>query len=220
MIYYVHLLKGLFSPNVFFYQIGKAEEIRGLWKKAALLTLLCVLFFSLSSYFGLGMEFLSKEITEIGQQQMEAKKFIVAVGQLVWGITYALFVLFGLSVIFWAALDMEYLKIVAIQLFVLVILLLEKVILLPLNVWLGIGPEASPFSLGVITRYLTSNMILVYFFSHFSIFKVWTIFFQYRGLKGLSDKNPKVVLLIIVVVNLFFWLASALLSYLKLERLI
>lgn len=220
MVYYVHLLKGLFSPNVFFYQIGKAEEIRGLWKKAALLTLFSVLFFSLSSYFGLGMDFLTKEITEIGQQELEAKKFLVASGQVIWGIAYALFVLFGVSIIFWATLDMEYVKIVAIQLFVLSILLAEKLLLLPLNVWLGIGPEASPFSLGVITRYVTSNIILINFFSHISIFKIGAMFFQYKGLKRLSERNPKVVFLIVVAVNIFFWLASALLSYLKIEKLI
>lgn len=220
MVYYVHLLKGLFSPNVFFYQIGKAEEIRGLWKKAALLTLFSVIFFSISSYFGLGMDFLTKEITEIGQQELEAKKFLVASGQVIWGIAYALFVLFGVSIIFWATLDMEYVKIVAIQLFVLSILLAEKLLLLPLNVWLGIGPEASPFSLGVITRYVTSNIILINFFSHISIFKIGAMFFQYKGLKRLSERNPKVVFLIVVAVNIFFWLASALLSYLKIEKLI
>ncbi|QED49645.1 hypothetical protein [Cytobacillus dafuensis] len=220
MIYYVHLWKGLLDPNVFSYQIGKAEEVRGVWKKAALLTLFSILLFSLSGYFGLGQDFLMKEITEISRQELEAKKLLITAGQLLWGLAYALFILFGFSVILWAMLDLPYKKIVVVQLFVLSLLLAEKAILLPLNIWLGIGPEASPFSLGVLMRYMTSNIIIVQFFSHLSIFKIWVIYFQYKGLKNVSEKSPRLVLFIIIFVHVFFWLASALLSYLKIESLI
>lgn len=220
MVYYIHLLKGLLAPQILFFQLGKVEEIRGLWKRAAILVFLSVLLFSLSSFFGLGMDFLSKEITEIGRQELEAKKLFIFVGQMVWGLFYALLVIFGVSLVLWALLDMQYKKIVVIQLFVLSIFLLEKTILLPIRVSFGIGPESSPLSLGVIAQYFTANTIVVYAFSQLSIFKLWAIFFQYKGLKALSDKNPKIVLLLIVIVNLFIWITSALLSYLKLERLI
>ena len=220
MVYYVHLLKGLLAPQILFFQLGKAEEIRGIWKRAAILVFLSVLLFSLSSFLGLGMDFLSKEIVEISKQELEAKKSLVWMGQMIWGLSYALLVIFGVSLVLWALLDMQYKKIVVIQLFVLCIYLLEKIILLPIRVSFGIGPESSPLSLGVIAQYVTANTIVFYTISHLSIFKIWAIFFQYKGLKGLSDKNPKIVLLLIVVVNLFIWLTSALLSYLKFERLI
>lgn len=220
MVYYIHLLKGLLAPQILFFQLGKVEEIRGLWKKAAILVFLSVLLFSLSSFFGLGMDFLSKEITEISRQELEAKKLFIFVGQMVWGLFYALLVIFGVSLVLWALLDMQYKKIVVIQLFVLSIFLLEKTILLPIRVSFGIGPESSPLSLGVIAQYFTANTIVVYTFSQLSIFKLWAIFFQYKGLKALSDKNPKIVLLLIVIVNLFIWITSALLSYVKFERLI
>lgn len=220
MVYYIHLFKGLLAPQILFFQLGKTEEIRGLWKRAAILVFLSVLLFSLSSFLGIGMDLLSKEIAEISKQEFEVKKLFVWIGQMVWGLFYALLVIFGVSVVLWALLDMQYKKIVVIQLFVLCILLLEMAILLPFRIWVGIGPESSPFSLGVLTQYITANTIVIYVFSHLSIFKLWAIFFQYKGLKGLSEKNPKIVLFIIVVVNLFIWLASALLSYLKFERLI
>lgn len=220
MVYYMHLVKGFVAPHILFFQLGKAEEIRGLWKRAAFLVFLSVLLFSVSSFYGLGTDFLTKEIAEISDQAFETKKLLVWIGQMIWGFAYAALVIFGMALVLWAILDMPYMKIVVIQLFVLSLLLVEKAILLPIRVSFGIGPESSPFSLGVIAQYVTTNSIIIYIFSHASIFKIGAIFFQYKGLKGLSDRNPKLVLLLIILVNLFFWLASALLSYLKIERLI
>ncbi|MEH7121991.1 MULTISPECIES: hypothetical protein [unclassified Bacillus (in: firmicutes)] len=220
MVYYVHLLKGLLAPNTFSYQIMRAETIRGLWKKAIWLTVISMILFTLSGYFGIGMDFLTKEITDLSRKEFEMEKLFAIVGRLIWGMIFSLLVLFGFSVILWAILDMSYKKIVVVQQFVLCILLLEKAILLPFNIWLGIGPEASPFSLGVIAAYLTSSSILVYFFSHISLFTVWVIFFQYKALKGLGERSPKTVLLTIILAHLFIWVVSALLSYLEIEKLI
>lgn len=217
MVYYVHLLKGLLAPNTFSYQIMKAELIRGLWKKAVWLIVISMILFTLSGYFGIGMEFLTKEIS---RKEFEIEKLFAIVGRLIWGMIYSMLVLFGFSVILWAILDMSYKKIVTVQQFVLCILLLEKAILLPFHIWLGIGPEASPFSLGVLAAYLTSSSILVYFFSHLSLFTVCVVFFQYNALKGLSERSPKTVLLTIILAHLVIWLVSALLSYLAIEKFI
>lgn len=220
MVFNVQLLKGLLAPNTLTYQIMNAERLKGLWKKTVLLAFVSMILFALYGYFGVGMDFLTKEITELSRQELETKKLFVILGRLIWGLIYSMLVLFGFSVVLWAILDMAYRKIVIVQLFVLSILLLEKAILLPICIWLGIGLEASPFSLGVMARYLTSSSILVYFFSHFSLFKIWAVIFQYQALKSLSERNPKTVLVIIIVVNLLIWLLSSLLSYLEIEKLI
>lgn len=220
MVYYVHLFKGIFNPSTFSYQIEKAEEIRGLWKKVVILLLSSILLSAIASYYGVGMDFLSKEITEIPAQELEAKKLFAGIGKLFWGAGYAAFVLFGWSIILWALMDLQYKKLVVIQLVVLVILLIEKAILLPFSIFVGISPEFSPFALGVIARYFTSNMIVVYILSHLSIFKIWVIIFQYICIKRMSEKSPKVIFILIVCVNLFFWLVSTLLSYLKIESLL
>jgi hypothetical protein len=198
----------------------KAEEIRGLWKKVVFLILSSILISAIASYYGVGLDFLAKEITGIPQQEFEAKKVMAGIGKVIWGAGFAAFVLFGWSIILWALMDLPYKKLVVIQLFVLIILLLEKAVLLPFNVSLGISSEFSPFGLGVMARYITSNMIVVYLLSHISIFKIWVIIFQYVCIKRMSEKNPKVIFILIVCVNLFFWLISTLLSYLKIESLI
>lgn len=220
MVYYVHLFKGMLNPSTFSYQVEKAEEIRGLWKKVVFLILISIFLSTIASYYGVGMDFLAKEITGISQQELEAKKLMTSIGKVIWGAGYAAFVLFGWSIILWALMDLQYKKLVVIQLVVLAILLLEKAILLPFNISLGISPEYSPFALGVIARYITSNMIVVYILSHISIFKIWVIIFQYTCIKKMSEKSPKVILILLVCVNLFFWLVSTLLSYLKIESLL
>ncbi|KOP71969.1 hypothetical protein ACFFHH_02020 [Cytobacillus solani] len=220
MVYYVQLIKGLLHPSNFSYQMEKAEEIRGLWKKVVFLILSSILISAIAGYYGVGLDILAKEITGIPQQELEAKKVIAGIGKVIWGAGFAAFVLFGWSIILWALMDLPYKKLVVIQLFVLIILLLEKAVLLPFNVSLGISSEFSPFGLGVMARYITSNMIVVYLLSHISIFKIWVIIFQYVCIKRMSEKNPKVIFILIVCVNLFFWLISTLLSYLKIESLI
>ncbi|WP_313800950.1 hypothetical protein [Cytobacillus sp.] len=220
MVYYVHLFKGMLYPSTFSYQMEKAEEIRGLWKKVVFLILISIFLSAIASYYGVGMDFLAKEITGISQQELEAKKLMTSIGKVIWGAGYAAFVLFGWSIILWALMDLQYKKLVVIQLVVLAILLLEKAILLPFHISLGISPEYSPFALGVIARYITSNMIVVYILSHISIFKIWVIIFQYTCIKRMSEKSPKVILILIICVNLFFWLVSTLLSYLKIESLL
>ncbi|MBY0123511.1 hypothetical protein [Bacillus sp. S/N-304-OC-R1] len=216
----VQLLKGLLAPNTLVYQIMNAEKVRGLWKKAALLCFMSIILYALYGFYGVGMDFLTKEITEFDMKELETMKLLVIVGRLIWGVIYSILVLFGFSVILWATLDMSYIKIVVVQLFVLCILLFEKAVVLPICILLGIGLEASPFSIGVIARYLSTSSILVYFLSHFSLFKLWAVIFQYKILKGLSERNPKTVLIMIIIVNLLIWLVSSLLSYLEIERLI
>ncbi|MBP2242274.1 fatty acid desaturase [Cytobacillus eiseniae] len=220
MVYYVHLFKGMREPSILSYQMEKAEEIRGLWKRVVILLLISMLLSAIASYYGVGLGFLAKEITGIPQQELEAKKLIAGIGKIIWAAGFGAFVLFGWSLILWALIDLQYKKLVVIQLFVLVILLLEKAILLPFSISLGIGSEFSPFALGVVAKYITSNLIVIHLLSHLSIFKIWVIVFQYICMKRMSEKNPKIILLLIICVNLFFWVVSTLLSYLKIESLL
>jgi hypothetical protein len=220
MIYRMRLFRGVLEPNTHLYQLEKAEVIRGLWAMLLLLIFSSGLVFFIGGYFGIGSEYLSKYITELSRNEFETYKLFVIIGQFLWGIFYAVAVLFLPAIIYWALFDSEFRKLLVMQSYVLFILLAEKVILTPFQIMLGIGAESSPFSLGVITQYITDHRWFVHFSGTISIFSVLGIVIQYKVLKSITDKNPKLLLTIVILLNVIGWGLLATLSYLRLEKLI
>ncbi len=74
------------------------------------------------------------------------------------------------------------------QFFVVTILLIEKVILIPFTIFMGLPDLSNPFSFGIIGQYLTSNDIILQFLAQLSIFKIWAVVLQYKYVKALSGK--------------------------------
>ncbi|PLR76195.1 hypothetical protein CU633_17195 [Bacillus sp. V3-13] len=220
MFFQNKLTKGLWDPARFFYQLREAERITGLWNRVVLLLLASALIFGLGTYTGVGTEILSKEITQLPISEFEAHKALFAAGQILWGLFYAALVLFVPSLFFWTLTDIEYKKLTVVQTLVLLILLIEKVVLLPFQITFGLDRFSSPFSLGVIAQYLSIKSFFVYFLATITVFKIWGMALQYKALKLLSDKNPKILLLMIISINLAAWLFSALISYIEFEKVL
>jgi hypothetical protein len=220
MFYRINLLRGLQHPTRFSYQLGMAEKILGLWSRIGLLLLVSCLIYGMSAFFGVGTESLSREITELSIQDYETHKALFALGQIIWGLLGSILILFIPSLFFWAISDAEYKRMVVIQLFVLFLFLLEKIIFLPFQIMFGLQSNSSPFSLGIIGQYLTSNTFLIHLLATISIFKVWAIYIQFTALKELVEMNQKLLLTIIIFLNLFFWLLSALFSYIEFEKVL
>ena len=124
------------------------------------------------------------------------------------------------SLFFWTLSDLDLKKLLAVQFFVLPIFLLEKIIIIPLATLLGLTQVSSPFSLGILAQYITGNNFIIYFLAAISIFKVWAIFIEYKYLKMLSNKNPKVILLMVIGINLVIWLFAALFSFIQFEKIL
>ncbi|MDE3840193.1 hypothetical protein C0966_12635 [Bacillus methanolicus] len=220
MIYRMRLFRGILEPNTYLYQLEKAEVIRGLWIRLLLLILASGLVFFIGGYYGIGSEILSKYITELSRSEFETYKLFVIIGQFIWGIFYAAAVLFLPALIFWALFEPEFRKLLVMQAFVLFFLIAEKVILAPIQITLGIGAESSPLSLGVITQYITDHGWLAHFSGAISIFSVLGIVIQFKVLKAITDKNPKLLFAIVVLINVIGWALEAALSILGLEKLI
>ncbi|PLR85077.1 hypothetical protein CVD25_00315 [Bacillus canaveralius] len=220
MFFQNKLTKGLRDPARFFYQLTEAERVTGLWNRAVLLVLASMLIFGISTYTGIGTEILSKEITQLPISEFEAHKALFAVGQIIWGLFYAALVLFVPSLFFWTLTDTEYKKLIVVQMFVLLILLVEKLILIPFQITFGLDQFSSPFSLGVIAQYLSIHPFFVYFLASITVFKIWSMALQYKAVKLLSDKNSKILLLMIISINLAAWLFSALIAYIEFEKVL
>lgn len=216
----IHVLRGLFYPDLYTYKLRDSEYVPGVWKNTAMLVLLSGLIFGISAYFGIGSEYLSKNLTAVSRENYELHKLLFMIGQLIWGLFYGLAMIFIPALFFWTFSDIELKKFVTVQLYVMPVLLLEKVINIPLATGLGLIKTSSPFSLGVIAQYITNNDFIIYFLAAITLFKVWVIFIEYKYIKMLTGKRPGIVLLLVIGINLIFWLFSALFSFIQFEKIL
>ncbi|UII55644.1 hypothetical protein LS684_18770 [Cytobacillus spongiae] len=220
MIYQVRLLKGLLHPQELFFQLHKAEVIKGLKPRIFLLFVFSIIIYAMSAFYGMGTESISKELAELPRSEFETRKLLFMLGKIAWAILYTAIILFVPAAFFWVFTDLPFNKVVVIQLIAACLLLLEKaLVFLVASIW-GLNRFSSPFSLGVVSQYVIEYEFLIYFFSFISIFSVWTIYFQYNGIKKISNKEPKMVALMVVGINLIFWLIASLFSIIKFEKLL
>jgi MFS family permease len=216
----VEVLRGLFNYHYYAYKLRDSEDVPGVWKNTALLILLSGLGFGISAYFGIGSEYLSRKLTSISREEYEMHKLLFMAGQTILGLVFGAIMIFLPALFFWTLSDLELKKLLTIQFFVLPIFLLEKLVVLPLALSLGLTQISSPFALGTIAQYITGNTFIIYFLASISIFKVWAIFIEYKYLKMLTGKNPRIVLLMVIGINLVFWLFSALFSFVQFEKIL
>jgi hypothetical protein len=220
MVFNIQLLKGVLEQKNYIYQLEKAEVLRGIWSRLLLLLAFSTVISVVASYYGVGMDFISRELEILSVKEFETNKFIVASGKVLWALCYVALILLFPTVLFWVFFGIEFKKLVSMQLVVLLVLLLEKLLLLPFEIFIGIGKESSPFALGNIASLLIANKWFVYLFGAISIVKVWVIQFQYKCLMALDDRRPLVILAVVVFVNLVAWCATATVLFLSIEKLL
>ena len=216
----IHVLRGLFYPDLYTYKLRDSEYVPGVWKNTTMLVLFSGLIFGISAYFGIGSEYLSKNLTAVSRENYELQKLLFMIGQLIWGLFYGIAMIFIPALFFWTFSDIELKKFVTVQLYVMPVLLLEKVINIPLATGLGLIKTSSPFSLGVIAQYITNNDSIIYFLAAITLFKIWAIFIEYKYIKMLTGKRRGIVLLLVIGINLIFWLFSALFSFIQFEKIL
>ncbi|WP_428910069.1 hypothetical protein [Niallia sp. Krafla_26] len=217
-MFQVRLFKTLKEPYYTALQLRKAEDLTGFWMKLILLLLFSVLLAFVTSFLGVGNDILSAELNQRSPIEFETIKSLFAIGQIGWSLFEALFILFIPSLFFWALSDIEWKKFIVVQQGVLVILLIEKILLLPFAIFLGLSLDLSnPFSLGIIGQALTNQEYVLQILSQISIFKIWAIVLQYKYIKVLADHSAKRTALFVIGFNVVILLISAFFSIMDLE---
>ncbi|CAM3833197.1 hypothetical protein [Mesobacillus thioparans] len=216
----IEVFRGLFNYNYYTYKLRDTERFPGVWKKTILFILLSGLIFGVSAYLGVDSEYLSKKLTSITRAEYEMNKSLFLAGQIIQGLFFGAILLFLPALFFWTVTDLEFKRLLTIQLFVMPILLMEKLLIVPMAIYLGLTKISSPFSLGVIAQYITGNDFLIHFLAYISIFKIWAIFIEYKYLKAMTDRNPKITLLFVIAIHLVIWLFAALISFVRMENIL
>ena len=180
-----------------------------------MLYVVSILIFGCYGFLGIGSESFSKELLKLGTSEFEMGKVLILVGNLVAGIVYPTVYMFLIALFLWVLTDIEYLKLLIVQMIVFTLQLVEKILLVPFFVFLHLNYDANPFSLGVISQYFTSNEYVIHFFSEVTIFQVLIIAIQYYYLHKFTERNKYMVLLAIILSYFILWLVNALLAYIK-----
>ena len=219
-MYYVRLLRGLKEPYLTSQQLIKAEQLAGFWKKGLWLLFITLIVSTITAFFGIGNELLSKELNGLSSTQFEATKTLFAAGQVTWSIVAAILIMTVPSLFFWTVSDIEWKKYIIVQYLVVVILLIEKVILIPFTIFIGLPDISNPFSLGIIGQYFTSNDIILQFLAQLSIFKIWAVVLQYKYVKAFSEKSASQTALIVIGFNFIIMMVSVFLTIMDLDKLL
>lgn len=214
MDYHPNFLKFLFSPNDHLFRMNKAEQMKPFWKSNVLLVLLGMFLYLGMALLGIGSELISQDAVLLGELDYESSKLWFAVGRLLYGLLFGLFILFVPAYLYNLLTDIPYKKLVIMQQIVLFVLLIERLLWIPLIYFAGLDWYVSPFSFGIIASYITEHTWLIYFFGAISIFQLWIMYFQVHCLSYMSTTLKKGWLWVSVIfLHLLGWGFAATISF-------
>ena len=214
MTYHFNLIKFFFPVDDHLYRIHKAEKLTNIWKTSTWLVLFSVIIYAWMASLGMGSDLLSKGATELTELQYEQSKLWFVIGRIVFAVLLATFVLFVPALIFHLVTDIPYQKLVMMQQIVLCMMLIERVIWIPLFVYLGLDWYVSPLSFGIIISLLTQAEWPVYFFGAISLVQIGIIWFQIKYLSYLSSTGKSWIRINVIALHIFCWLIVAFITYL------
>ncbi|TFB14203.1 hypothetical protein E3U55_14230 [Filobacillus milosensis] len=196
------------------YRIEKAEYI-STWKMNVSLFLATIAIYIWMAWLGMGSNPISSTLHATTPGVFNAFKLWFIAGRGLFAIIFAGIILFLVSYIFYLFTSIPYRKLVIMQQVVLVVLLFERLLWIPLFVFLGLNWYVSPFSLGVLASYVTDFELVIYFFGAISILQIWIMFFQVKYMYRLQTLalDKRNIWWIVIAWHIFTYILVATLSY-------
>ncbi|PWA12643.1 hypothetical protein DCC39_05325 [Pueribacillus theae] len=213
-MYYLNVLKLFVSFGDQLDRISHAERIRNVWKLTGLLVFASIVTYGLMAYMGIGSALIMSGGAAYTPAEYESSKLWFIIGRSLAGAVSALAMICIPAMIFkWLIIEVPFQKLMAMQLGVFVIVLIERLTWIPLAVFFGLDWFVSPFSFGVIASHLTSKPWLIYFFGSISIFQLWIISFQIKFLNRMLGEKEKSVWLAVIFLRFLEWVLAAIVVF-------
>jgi hypothetical protein len=213
MFFRVQLWRGIFQPNIKFYQLRQAEDVAGFFTRLIILVIFSGLLSGLGVYAGLDTETFTRLIGKETTETIETMKFLFGVGSVLHGIIAPMVAMYLTSLFLWFLLkEAEFYQLMTIQLYVLFIGILEKSLWLAFRLVTGADLVSSPFGFGILAQLATDQPFLIHFMNSITIFDIWAIALQIIALKICTSlslkKNSVVTITIYLVMNMIASLLS------------
>src|SRR5690625_2491499 len=113
--YHPNLLRFLFSIYDHLYRIRTVEAMNPIWRSNSLLILLSMLIYLWMAFLGIGSNLISEDALVLGALNYEASKFWFVIGRILYGVFFALFILFVPAYLFKLLTDIPFKKLVVIK---------------------------------------------------------------------------------------------------------
>ncbi|MFD2639117.1 hypothetical protein [Piscibacillus salipiscarius] len=199
------------------FRIKRAEDIEKVWKVSLLLFLSTIIIYVWMAWLGMGTNPISSVFMSVSESNYNALKLYFIAGRAVFAVLLAALILYLTSYYFYLFTKIRYKKLVIMQQVVLIMMLFERLLWIPLFVYLGLDWYVSPFSLGVIASYIIDLEWFIYFFGAVSIIQLWIIGFQAKYLSNLTDMKRWKVWLMVILWHFFVYCIVATLSLFDVE---
>jgi hypothetical protein len=220
MKYQLNVWKALIHPRTHLYQLAQSEVIGSLKRNTFILLLLSLSVFFVKGMLGIEQHPISRELVTLSMDEFIERKTYFFVGQILNGGLYPLLFIVLPAIYYWSLTDIEFKKLIAVQMIVFPIYLLQSIIQALLYVLPGLPWYSSPLSLGILAQILTNNEFFIYFFGSITWFQVWIFYIQFKALKELTSINNSKKILFITVFHIIIILIHSLLSYIDFYQLV
>jgi hypothetical protein len=219
MSFHVRLWRGIFQPYKF-YQLREAEDVVGFFWRFIALFMFSGLLSGFSVYSGLDTEMFTRLIGKETTETIETMKFLFGIGSVLQGVISPMIVIYVSSLVLWFFLkEIEFHKIMTIQLYVIFINIIEKTLLIVFRLITGADTLSSPFGMGVLAQLATDQPLILHIMNSITIFGIWAIVIQILAIKICSSLSIQRISILVIALYLSINIFSSLLSLINIDHI-
>ena len=206
----------LSQPSHLTYQLENSEngKLKGYGKWVWLMFGLTLLYFIIRNLWGMNTNHLTYLYANGELDQYSYARLISFVGAIVLGIVFFLFHYYVVPyIIFVFTQNIEFRWIQKVQLYVIPVIILEKVFTIFVFAMFGYATPFTFFSLAPMVSYIYYEDVLLYFLNQLTVASVVTVWIQYTFLAEWEERK-KALLVKLIVIQLIFAILVACISIL------
>lgn len=212
MIYHLNIFKYFTATEDHLFRIERAEDIKNVKRTTLFLILASAIIYAWLAYLGIGSQLILDADLRFSTGAYESSKFWFIIGRALFGAIYAVIMIFIPAFIFKLLTNIEFNKLMIMQLIAFLFIIVERLTWIPLAVYGNLDWFVSPLSLGVIASYFTSKEWLIYFFGSISIFQVLIILLQVKFICYFLDVRKSLVAFSVFLLHFVEWWLITLIS--------
>ncbi len=195
-----------------------SSSMRDFKKRVWMVGFFGLLLFITQELWGMNTQHLTEIVAVGGKDPYTIARLMSLVGIMSWAVIYMFFHFFGIAFLLNRITKIELSKLAVLQLYVLALLLIEKALLFVIFTLLGMTTPVSLFSFGPLATVVFDHPFLLFFFNQLTIFTALIIAMQARFIRGFSEMNPRIVLVILIMIHIVMALVTAAVGILPIEE--
>lgn len=209
----------LSQPSHLTYQLENSEngKLKGYGKWVWRMFGFTLIYFIIRNLWGMNTNHLTYLYANGEVEQYSFARFISFIGSIVLGIVFFLFYYYVVPyIIFVFTQDIEFRWIQKVQLYVIPVIIVEKLVTLFVFVMFGFATPFTFFSLAPMVSYIYYEDVLLYFLNQLTVATVVTVWIQYTFLAEWEDRK-KALLVKLIIIQLVFAILVACISILPIS---